>query len=62
MVRWREEDVQWYDEWDEQTPPRPPFLPDQEPVHWSLRLLAWVAIVVIPWAFIISALAWIGVL
>jgi hypothetical protein len=33
-----------------------------KPVPWPIKLLAWVLIVVLPWALIISILAWTGVI
>jgi hypothetical protein len=35
---------------------------EPEPLHWAPKLAAWVLIVVLPWALVISILAWTGVL
>jgi lauroyl/myristoyl acyltransferase len=35
---------------------------DPKPLHWAIKLLAWVLVVCLPWALIISILAWTGVL
>ena len=30
------------------------YLPEQEPVHWSLRLMAVICVVVLPWALLLT--------
>ena len=45
---WREDEPDHYDA------PRPPFLPNQQPLHWSLRLMAVICVVALPWTLLLT--------